>query len=97
MKSHNTKLASNQHRLAMAMKCLSVVVALTGFATVGLAPAFAQAFGYNGSPLPGQYDSTGGKATGSAVQTPTTIHHRIAQPPHSQAAQFSHSRAAPQG
>ena len=97
MKSHNTRLASNKNGLAITKKYLSVAFALAALATVGSAPAFAQAFGYNGSTLPGQYDSTGGKAQGSEVHTPATIHHRTAQSPHPQAAQSSHSRTAPQG
>jgi hypothetical protein len=102
MKSHHTRLASNKNGLAkngfaMMKRYLSVAFALAALATVGSAPAFAQSFGYNGSPLPGQYDGAGGKVTGSEVQAPTTVHHRTAQSPHPQAAQSSHSRAAPQG
>jgi len=81
----------------MTKRYLSLAFTLAALATVGSAPAFAQAFGYNGSPLPGRYDGTGGKAAESEVQTPTTIHHRTGQSPRSQAAQSSHSRATPQG
>jgi hypothetical protein len=42
----------------MMKKYLPVAFALAAFATVGSAPAFAQAFGYNGSSLPWRYDST---------------------------------------
>jgi hypothetical protein len=81
----------------MMKKYLPVAFALAAFATVGSAPAFAQAFGYNGSSLPWRYDSTGGKVEGMEAQAPAANHHPTAQSSHSRTVQSSHSRVAPQG
>src|SRR4029077_21170177 len=106
MKSHNKKLTSNRNGLAMRRKkYLPVALALAAFATVGSAPAFAQADGYSGSPLQWHYDNTGGKVLGMEAQTPSITQHRTAQSSrsrteqssHSRTAQSSRSRGAPQG
>ena len=55
-------------KLFACHKYLPVAFALGAFAAVGPAPAFAQAAGYFGGPLPLHYNADGSKASGWTVE-----------------------------
>ena len=63
----------------LSTKCLSAALALTAFAAVGIAPAFAQSQA-TGSLMPYYYETTGAKTWGAwKPRGPSVVDRRVTQ------------------